>query len=266
MHSVDLHAHVLPGVDDGPDTLGEALELARAAVAAGTRHLVATPHVNEDRYIATEAIAPAVARLQEQLDAEGIPLRLHAGAEVALPRLADLDSAQLRAARLGHGETLLLESPFSRVPVDLEPLLFEVQTRGHQVLLAHPERSPTFQHDPEQLARLVEAGVLVQITAGSLRGAFGTRVRDFTHQLLRDELVHVVASDAHNTDRRPPGVADAVHLADRTVPGIGRRAEWLCDEVPWAILTGGRIPAPPSLPASRGGAWRRRVRAASSTR
>lgn len=259
--AVDLHAHVLPGVDDGPATLEDTLALAEAAVASGTGRIVATPHVNEDRYIAPEAIGPAVEEVNRHLEEASIALRVEAGAEIALTRLPTLTDAELASLRLGDGPYLLLECPFAVGAGEFEPLIHAVQAHGHGVLLAHPERCPAFQRAPDRLARLVDRGALVQLTAGVLRGAFGSRTREFAHHLLREDLVHVLASDAHDAVRRPPGLGDALWHAGREVPGILAREEWLTEAVPAAILAGDPIPAAPPLPAvaRRGEAWAKRL-------
>lgn len=260
MTAVDLHAHVLPGVDDGPADLEGTFALARAAVASGTSRIVATPHVNENRFIAPEAIRPAVDEVNRRLGEEGIALQVEAGAEIALSRLLDLSEEELGLLRLGGGPYLLLECPFAMVAGDFEPLVYEAQARGHRVLLAHPERCPTFQQDPDRLARLVDAGALVQLTAGALRGVFGTRTREFAVRMLREDLVHVMASDAHDAVRRPPGLAGALEHAQRAVPGILAREAWMTEAVPSAVLDGQWIPVAPELPpVSRAGTWRRRL-------
>ncbi len=265
MPSIDLHTHVLPGVDDGPATLHGSLELARAAAAGGTAVLAATPHVNDDRFIEPAAIPAAVADLNRHLADAGIAIDVVPGGEIALSRVLELTDADLAALGLGGGPYLLLESPFAAMG-DFEALILEMLSRGHPVLLAHPERCAAFQREPARLTRLLESGVLVQMTAGALTGAFGSRVRDFSLGLLRDELVHVVASDAHDAFRRPPGVTAALAAAERDVPGITARVAWLTEEVPAAILAGAPLPEPPPLPAPRAGLWRRRTRGASSAR
>lgn len=253
MRTIDLHAHILPDVDDGPATLAGSLAFARAAVAAGTAEIAATPHVNERRFIEPEAIGPAVAAFQARLDAERIPLVLHTGAEIALPRLLDLDDRQLDLLRLGGGPYLLLECPLASVAGDFEPLLHDVHARGYGILLAHPERCPSFIRDPARLLRLVEAGALVQVTASALTGTYGERVRQFALRLMREDLVHVVASDAHDHRRRPPGVVEAIRATERTVPGVLARGDWYAREVPEAILAGDPVPEPPPLTGARGG-------------
>jgi protein-tyrosine phosphatase len=265
VRSVDLHSHVLPGVDDGPASLEGSLELARAAVATGTVEMVATPHIDDERRIEPREVASAVAAFNAQLEAEGLDLRVRTGGEIALPRILDLDDADLESLRLGGGPYVLLESPLAPVAGTFEPLIRHVRERGHRVLLAHPERCPAFQRTPARLAALVEEGVLVQITAGALKGAFGQHVREFSLELLRRDLVHVVASDAHDAHRRPPGTLAAVRGVERNLPGIAARALWLTAEVPAAILAGTAIP--PALPLPKTSRpWHRLARAAPSLR
>ena len=244
---IDLHTHILPAVDDGPRTLEASLDLARVAVAAGTRTALATPHVNDDRSIDAERVATGLDELRPALAEAEIPLEVLPGGEIAIWRLADLDDAALRSLALGGGPYLLIESPFSPVVGDFEPLVLDLMMRGHRVLLAHPERCPAFQRDPARLERLVDAGVLVQVTAGSMTGGFGSTVRRFTTDLLRQGLAHVVASDAHDAVKRPPGqVAGFAALSVE-----GQRA-WMTEEVPRAILDGAPLPERPPLPRRRG--------------
>lgn len=266
MLAIDLHSHILPGVDDGPATLEGSFAMARAAVTAGTGQIVATPHVNKRSFIEPEAIRPAVAALNRALEARGIGLVVRSGAEIALLRLLDLGDEQLECMTLGGGPYLLLESPFRPLAGDIGTLIFGVQTRGFRVLLAHPERCPVFHRDPDALARLVDAGVLLQVTETAITGAFGDRVRQFALRLLREDLVHVIASDAHDHEHRPPGIGEAVRRAERSVPGIDARAHWLVHDVPAAILDGAPIPEAPRLSAPRAGSWRRRLARPASSR
>jgi protein-tyrosine phosphatase len=249
---IDLHSHILPAVDDGPRTLDGSLELARAAVADGTRTILATPHVNDDPRIGPELVAERLEQLRPALAEAEIPLEVLPGGEIAIWRLVDLDDAALRALALGGGPYLLVESPFSPVVGDFEPMVLDLHARGHRVLLAHPERCPAFQRDPARLERLADAGVLVQITAGSMVGAFGSTVRRFTAGLLRDGLAHVVASDAHDAVKRPPGLTAGFAALERELPGIGEQQPWLTEAVPRAILDGTPLPARPPLPKPAG--------------
>lgn len=255
---IDLHAHVLPGLDDGPPTLEASLALARAAVRAGTRVMVATPHINERYGRAATELHQAVGELQAELDRAAIPLQVRPGAEVAGARLADLDDATLRGVTLGGGGWILLETPFERAE-DLEGAMAALQARGHGVVLAHAERSGPLRRDPTRVRRMVEAGALVSITADSLRGRFGVPARRFAVLLLREGLVHNVASDAHDTERRPPGLRAGLRAAERAVPGALAVADHLTRAVPQAVLDGGVVPVVPPL----GRSWRRWRRALS---
>ena len=249
---IDLHSHILPGVDDGPPTVEGSLELARVAVAAGTRTILATPHINDDRSIDAARVAVGLESLRPELAAAEIPLEVLPGGEIAIWRLIDLDDDTLRALALGGGPYLLVESPFSPVIGDFEPMVLDLHQRGHRVLLAHPERCPAFQRTPARLEGLVSAGALVQLTAGSMAGGFGSTVRRFTIDILREGLAHVVASDAHDTVRRPPGLRAGFSALERDLPGLGEHAEWLTQLVPRAVLDGAPLPARPPLPRPPG--------------
>jgi protein-tyrosine phosphatase len=247
---IDLHFHVLPGIDDGPPTLEAALDLARAAEQAGTTTIVATPHVSWDWPENDAArIAAAVASINDELRAAGIAVEVLPGAEVAMTRAADLDGDELRALRLGGGPYLLVECPHSPAASGFEGLLAALSHDGHSILLAHPERCPAFLRDRSTLERLVGNGMLTSVTAGSFAGRFGREVRRFAQEMLRDGLVHNVASDAHDLLRRPPGV-DGV-LADE---GLEEGTDWFTRQVPEAILGGRALPPAPamSLPAPGG--------------
>ena len=249
---IDLHSHILPGLDDGPRTLRGSLELARAAVAAATRTILATPHINADESIDAARVEAGLEVLRPALAGAEIPLEVLPGGEIAIWRLPDLDDDALRALALGGGPYLLVESPFSPVIGEFEPLVLDLLARGHRVLLAHPERCPAFQRDTARLERLVEAGVLVQVTAGSMAGAFGSTARGVTASLLRQGLVHVVASDAHDAVRRPPGQTSGFAALERELPGLAGQRTWLTEEVPRAILDGGPLPERPPLPGTGG--------------
>jgi protein-tyrosine phosphatase len=243
---IDLHCHVLPGIDDGPATIEGSLALARIAAAAGTRVLVATPHVNGRYRNDARTIARLVAELNVRIAAEdvccadGTPLEVRAGAEVALTLVAELDRSELSQLTLGGGPWLLVEPPFSPVAPNLDEILLELQGEGRRIVLAHPERCPAFRREPRMLTRLVRAGMLTSITAGSLGGRFGEEARDFALKLAREGLLHNVASDAHDEVQRRPEIGVELERA-----GLTGLARWLTEEVPGAILAGAEIPRRP---------------------
>ena len=203
------------------------------------------------------AIAPLVEEVNARLAAEGIPLEIRPGAEIAMTRAAELDPAQLSRLTLGGGEWLLIECPFTPVATGMDALVLDLQRQGHRVVLAHPERCPAFHRDRRPLEMLVHGGVLTSITAGSLVGRFGGEVQRFAMQLVREDLVHNVASDTHDPERRPPGMRAELERA-----GLGAMGDWLTSEVPRAILDGGPIPPRPEFapPSARRGwlPWQRR--------
>jgi protein-tyrosine phosphatase len=255
---IDLHSHVLPGIDDGPETIEGSIELARGAVTAGTRTLVATPHVSWTYPNDAEEIAELVDRLNTRLDTEEVELEVLAGAELAMTRLVDIRAEELSRLSLGSGPWLLVEPPFAAAVTGLDTLVFDLMRQGHRVLIAHPERCPAFHRDPGMLREFVGEGILTSITAGSLVGRFGGEVRRFAMALARDGLIHNVASDTHDTVNRPPGVAAELRAA-----GLEPLANWLVEQVPAAILSGAEIPPRPEvelpdLEPARAPWWRRR--------
>jgi protein-tyrosine phosphatase len=258
---IDLHCHILPAIDDGPVNLDFSVAMARAAEEAGIVVMVATPHVRSDHPNEPAAIEEAVRGLNSALAVEDIELRVIAGAEVSLQKAAELSDDTLSALCLGSGDCLLVESPYRSIDIDLEGILWDLQARGFKPVLAHPERCPIFQRDPDRLARLVNGGVLCSITSASLAGRFGATVRRFSLELMYDGLVHDVASDAHDHLHRPPDLLTGFESAEADIPGIRGQANWFTVTAPVAIVTGRatlppRPDPPPRPPMSR---WRRLV-------
>lgn len=232
---VDVHFHILPGLDDGPPGLPEAVALAGAAVAAGTSTVVATPHVSS-RWPDNDAlrIAHAVLLLNRELAAQEIPLQVRRGAEIALTRAVDMPREELGRLGLGGGKWLLTECS-SQAPGDgVVVLLRSLLADGHRLLLAHPERIPAFRDDPELLVGLVRDGVRCQVTASALAGRFGPDVERFGGWMLEQGLVHVAASDAHGLSGRSPALARELRMAGVPQP----LARWLTQEAPAALLAG----------------------------
>lgn len=248
---IDLHSHVLAGLDDGAADLEASVALARAAVTAGTTTLVATPHIRSDYPFHPARVAPAVKELAGRLAEEGVPLEVVSGGEVAITSLLELDDPGLDAVRLGGGPYVLVESPHTQTGDLLERALFEAQVRGMRPLLAHPERSPCFLGKPERLEQVVESGVACSVTAGSMAGRFGTTVRDLTIRMFERGLVHDVASDAHDITRRPPGLLVGFERLDEELPGLLDQADWFTRAAPAAMLEGIELPARPAALSRR---------------
>jgi protein-tyrosine phosphatase len=247
---IDLHSHLLPGLDDGPRTTADALEMARVAVAAGLTTVVCTPHV-APRYPNRAADIHAVtAGLQERLHEEGLHLRLLPGAEVSLEVVDDLDDDELRGLALGGSGWLLLELPLRGWPLRVPQLLAELEIRGFRVVLAHPERSESVQLHPDRVHELVGRGALLQVTAGSLTGDHGPRARQAARTLLRNHAVHILASDAHSATVRPPALSEGLHAAARLLRADAADLRWMVEDGPAAILAGGPV-RPPRLGVPR---------------
>ncbi len=244
---IDLHCHILSGLDDGPSNLDFSLAMARSAVDAGTQMMVATPHIRADFEVNPHEIEPRVDALNERLEKDRLPLRILPGAEIGWATAPELDETVLSKLCLGSGQYVLLESPYGKRPVDIEGVIAGLAQRGFKTLLAHPERCPLFQRDIERLAAIVDAGALVSITAGSMSGQFGAPVRHFTVEMLRRGLVHDVASDAHDHMHRPPGLLAGFEQLEEEIPGISRHAAWFTVTSPVAILAGNPLPARPKL-------------------
>jgi protein-tyrosine phosphatase len=239
---IDLHCHVLPGIDDGPRTIERSVELARLAASMGTRTLVATPHISRRYPNDADTILRLTDELNVRLAQEGVDISIRSGAEIAVTRLADIAPANLARLGLGGSCWLLVEPPFLPTATGFEVALLDLMRRGRRIVLAHPERCPAFQRDPKQLASLVRAGAITSITAGSLVGRFGGEVQRFAFKLVRDGMVHNVASDAHDCLRRTPGIAGELREA-----GLSPLADWLTSEVPGAILANRQIPPRPPV-------------------
>jgi len=240
---IDLHTHILPGIDDGARTLDDSLDMARAFVAEGVTAIAATPHVRDDYPTSADTMLRAVDRLRQTLHDAGIPLVLHSGAELAVEWLPRLDESELRRMTLaGGGRFILVETPYYGWPVALVEELLRLRRAGFTPVLAHPERNAVVQESPSLLAPLVRGGTLVQVTAASLDGRLGRGSRDTAVRLVSAALAHLVASDAHTPDVRAAGMLSAVEaIRDEAL------ARWLATDVPHALVEGRDVPPrPPS--------------------
>jgi protein-tyrosine phosphatase len=246
---IDLHCHVLAGIDDGPPTIEDSVAIATAAAAAGTRTLVATSHVSWEYPNRAAGLSRLRGELALRLRRDGVPIEIVAGAEIAITHVADLSPQELSRLTLGAGRWLLIEPPFTLASAGIDTVIASLQGRGYGVVLAHPERCIALARDRPMLERLVASGVLTSVTAGSLVGRFGRDVRRFALELVEAGLAHNVASDAHDPVHRPPTIAHELEQA-----GLASLSTWLTQEVPWAILSGRDIPPRPALePSPPGG-------------
>jgi protein-tyrosine phosphatase len=245
---IDLHSHVLPGLDDGAADLDEAVAICEQSAADGIRLLAATPHVRDDHPTTAEQMEAALAEVRA---AVGGTIELRPGGELALEEL-DRPVEELRRFGLaGNPGVLLVEPPFHGWPLDLADRLFRLRLAGFAAVLAHPERNDEVQRRPELVEPLVQSGVLVQLTASSVDGRFGGRSNQCALELIERRLAHLIASDTHGELRTPGLGAAAEAVGDEA---LGR---WLTVDVPRSIVDGTDVPPRPSKGPRRRGLFRR---------
>ena len=219
---IDLHCHLLPGIDDGPATLEDAVALCQAAWDSGVRTAVATPHFNSTYPTSSIAAEQAAELLRAELIGRGCGLELLVGAEISVHNLAQLNLDALRRRTLGNGNCLLIEPPFDDGSDSTELMIHDLMVDGFDVLIAHPERSGFLHSRPALLERLVARGAHSSITAASLRGKFGRAVKKEALRLCAAGLVHNVSSDAHDLRARRPGL-DFGDAQLQGLPPLGER-------------------------------------------
>ena len=245
---IDLHTHILAGLDDGPSQWDEAVAMAELAVADGTTTVVATPHMYNGVYNVTrEQVLAGTARLRQELDQRGVALTVEPGGDVHVRvDLCELLRQQRVVTLADRGKYVMVELPPDQLPPGLEQLLFEVQLLGVTPMLSHPERNMQVQADPAVLVPLVQAGNLVQLTTSSILGDFGRHVKRCAQTLLESHMAHVVASDAHSHRTRPPGLSEARQAVARLLSPD--EADEMFERRPVAILAGQYVELPDVAP------------------
>ena len=214
---IDLHCHILPGVDDGAASLQESLSMAEQAIAQGITHLLCTPHHNNGRYENEKSsVIAAVHHLQNALDERNLPLTLLEGQEVRVT--GELITAIEKDHLLFTDITdtyLLLEFPTQDVPAFSESLFFELRTLGKVPVIVHPERNAIFREDPNRLIPFLEMGCLAQLTAPSIVGVFGKQIQKTAYEIVTNNLVQMVASDAHGVTKRRFYLKEAYEIIEQ---------------------------------------------------
>ncbi len=233
---IDLHTHILPGLDDGPSSMEEAVEMALAAYRDGTRAIAATSHNRDVVQRSSVSNAKALFKeLKRELAARAVPLTLLFGMENHLEMDTPEQAARGAALPIEDTRFILIELPFEIYPFHTEATLQKLLDMGLRPIVVHPERNEPIQRDIRRLADLVGMGVLVQITAGSLAGYFGETAREVSNELLRRGLAHVIASDGHAAQgKRAPLLSPGVELAARVVGE--RAARRMVEDIPQAIV------------------------------
>jgi protein-tyrosine phosphatase len=238
---IDLHSHILPGVDDGAHTLDESLALGRAAASRGVTAIAATPHVRADYPTSVDTMEQGVDALRKAFASGDVPVEVLHGGEMEIDALLALDEDTVTRFTIGQtGRYLLVEFPYFGWPFALDGLIHSLRRWGITPLLAHPERNPEIQEQPTRIESAVDAGALVQVTVGSISGEFGRGARRAVDRLLDVGCVHVIASDVH----RPGGRDQDLALAGEAVGG-GALGRYLTDEAPGSIAAGNPVAPPP---------------------
>jgi protein-tyrosine phosphatase len=233
----DIHCHFLPGIDDGPRDWSQALAMARMAVADGMTTIIATPHQlgTFSKNHAAE-IRQLAAEFQRQLRAEGIPLEVRPGGEIRIqPGLTGKLDADEVLTLGDHHRHVLLELPHE-VYIPIEGLIRDLADRQLTIILAHPERNGGLLNDPDLVAPLVDAGCLMQLTAGSLCGIHGSHAQQLGEWILAEGLAHFIATDAHDTRARRPLFSQAFERAAELADE--RTARDLCSRNPFRVASG----------------------------
>lgn len=238
---LDLHTHILPGVDDGPESTEHSVKLIAKSVRQGAVGIAATPHRSPwDYHESLPKMESRLGRLRRACNDAGLDVELYVGGETFLvpELLKPHESADI--VTLNKSRYLLFELPFNYYPPFVEEIVFELQLRGYKPVLAHAERYTHYHQNVNQIIKLVERGVLAQINAGSLAGHHGSAERMTAEIMLEHRMAHLVASDSHSVDARPPAVAGNY---DRLVELVGNEtANDLVMGVPRMIVRDEDVP------------------------
>ena len=201
---VDIHCHILPQVDDGAESLADALEMAYMAASCGVTDLVATPHVRGDAEDIDHAASlyRRFRQLQDAAARNNIPLRLYPGAELLCTEETVELARKKQLLTIGDTDYVLCEFPFHAHFFEMDEILSGIAGAGYRPIVAHPERYAAIRKDPRRILHWFQAGYVIQVNKGSLLGAFGAPARDTACRMLEAGLVHLIASDAHSPLRR----------------------------------------------------------------
>lgn len=232
---IDIHCHILPRLDDGPAKMEETLEMCRLACDGGVSAIIATPHMfNGMFYTNRKLILEAYAMAKEALASEGIPVKLYVGADLHLVSELRDKLRDKEAVTLNHGRYFLLELPSRVLPPNLNEVVEDLVSDDLVPIITHPERNEAILQREEILLDMLRRGALCQITAMSVTGAFGQSCERFSRALIKAGAVHFIASDAHSTRWRGPGLSEAVKVAEELVGEEGARR--LVHDNPAAVL------------------------------
>jgi protein-tyrosine phosphatase len=242
---IDIHSHILPGIDDGARTVEDAIEMARIAAHDGIEQMVCTPHMFNG-LSGNPQPSEIVERVHALQEAIGSTLRLLPGNEVHVSHDLVNQAKTNRVTKLNQQSYMLVEFPALSVPIGADALFYQLQLQGVHPILVHPERNSQIQAHPSLVVGFVERGVLIQVTAMSVTGEFGPTARTCAESLLRHHCVHFLATDTHRPDRRPPVLSRG---RDAAAGIIGAdKARCLVEDNPLAVVRGDAISVQAPIP------------------
>lgn len=234
---IEIHYHLLFGVDDGPKTLEDSVALAEASINEGVTHIVATPHSNHEFTFDAEANREKLAALQDRLG-DRVTLGLGCDFHLSYENLEELRRDRSKYTINGK-QYLLVEFADASIPATTTDILYDLQVSGLFPIITHPERNPILVHNPRRLTDWIRGGCLVQLTAASLTGRFGRRAKAMSYDLIQKNWVHFIASDAHSVEGRPPVLSEAYQALAND---FGKdTAERLCVRNPRAVFYGEQL-------------------------
>lgn len=228
---IDIHCHILPGIDDGPSGFSQAVKMAKIAVRDGISKIVATPHIVDDKQ-SIENINKCLNQLNSLLKEQNIELEVIKGGENS----AILDPSLFKNFTISNTSYVLIEFPHSHLPKSAIDILFRIKNAGYSPIISHPERNQSIIENPELLLKLLDVNVLVQVTADSLTGEFGREIKMSARYLLKKGVVNVLATDAHDASFRKPILSAGLKAAAKI---LGKeKASRLVYKNPAAIIRG----------------------------
>lgn len=202
---IDIHCHILPKVDDGPQNMKESIAMARLAYGDGIRTIVNTSHyIDGEKNQTGERLEKNLDDFQRSLEDEGLDLKILMGNEAIIAPNLPMDVKEKKVFTINHSNYLLVELPLGQWPIYVEDVLYELQLEGITPIIAHPERYPKIMEDPNILYEWVSNGILTQVNGGSFIGKFGKSTKKTAHLLLEHELIHFIGSDGHSSRSRRP--------------------------------------------------------------
>ncbi|GEQ49552.1 tyrosine-protein phosphatase [Tetragenococcus koreensis] len=236
---IDLHCHILPNIDDGSDSIETSLAMAKKAIEQGITHILCTPHHNNGRYQNPKAtVITTVALLQDELDRRQYNLTLLEGQEIRITGelLQEMDNDRILFTDLAN-TYLLLELPTMDIPAYTDQLFFELRARGKVPVIVHPERNAKFRESPNRLIPYLEMGCLAQLTAPSLVGSFGKSIQKTAKEMVKHNLVQMIASDAHGINQRTFYLKEAYEQ-------VGKKRAQLMQQVAKDLVNGDQVTYP----------------------